>query len=92
MSLPSFGFAEVILVVVYLVATHYFVRSRVKEELKSIRDDIRDLERRHDFRLDEQELYIRRTNALSELNQKLILSSPRMQSILEILNKNESNE
>lgn len=91
-SLPGFGFGEVVLIVVYVVATHYFVRSRVREEMKSIHDRIDALEKKNDYRLDEQELYIRRVNALAELNQRILVSNPKIRSIVDRLNSTDVNE
>ncbi len=91
-ALPGFGFGEIVLIVVYIVATHYFVRVRVRDEMKSIHDKIDDLERKHDIRLDEQELYIRRVNALAELNQRILVSNPKIRSIVDRLNSTDVNE
>lgn len=89
-NLPGYGLGEIILIAVYLTITHYFVKVRVKEELAHLHEKVETLRQNHDKRLDELELYIRRVNAIAELNQRIVTTSPKIRSIIERLNSGDT--
>lgn len=70
--------SEVLILLIYIVSSYYFIKAKVKDEMASINK-----------RLSELELYVRATNAMTEHNRRIVDSLFQSTVTIRPLNKKE---